>query len=175
MTGASPTTAQGTSWAPPPAEVCSQSSQWSPRPGCSEMYNFALSMMSREHPRKQIARSSTKSALKMSLAIQEGSSLIFSPKHVTARAPPVGTPSSGYNSSESVVPILIWVGRSLRYSDTKQAVCLWGQSCKGFRWCLIARLSHRLSPSQRRDQLPVASEQRHSGDIFQGSPGGRSC
>ena len=41
-----------------------------------------LSMVSRERPRKQIARSSTKSALKMSLAIQEGSSLIFSPKHV---------------------------------------------------------------------------------------------
>ena len=41
-----------------------------------------LSMVSRERTRKQIARSSTKSALKMSLAIQEGSSLIFSPKHV---------------------------------------------------------------------------------------------
>ena len=54
-----------------------------------------LSMVSRERPRKQIARSSTKSALNMSLAIQEGSSLIFSPKHVTARTPPVGTPSSG--------------------------------------------------------------------------------
>ena len=54
-----------------------------------------LSMVSKERLRKQIARSSTKSALKMSLAIQEGSSLIFSPKHVTARTPPVGTPSSG--------------------------------------------------------------------------------
>ena len=54
-----------------------------------------LSMVSRERPGKQIARSSTKSPLKMSLAIQEGSSLIFSPKHVTARTPPVGTPSSG--------------------------------------------------------------------------------
>ena len=52
-------------------------------------------MMSRERPRKQIAGSSTKSALKMSLTIQEGNSLIFSPKHVTARTPPVGTPSSG--------------------------------------------------------------------------------
>ena len=57
----------------------------------------------------------------------------------------------------------------------KQAVCLWGQSCEGLRWCHIAGLSHKLSPSQRRDQLPVASEQRHPGDIFQGSPGGRSC
>ena len=57
----------------------------------------------------------------------------------------------------------------------KQAVCLWGQSCEGLRCCHIARLSHRLSPSQRRDQLPVASEQRHPGDIFRGSPGGRSC
>ena len=54
-----------------------------------------LSMVSRERPWKQIARSSTKSALKMSLAIEEGSSLIFSPKHVTARTLPVGTPSSG--------------------------------------------------------------------------------
>ena len=36
-----------------------------------------LSMVSRERPRKQIARSSTKSALKMSLAIQEGSSTVF--------------------------------------------------------------------------------------------------
>ena len=46
MRGASPTTAQGTSWTPPPAEVCFQSSQWggslSLRPGCSEMYDFAL-------------------------------------------------------------------------------------------------------------------------------------
>ena len=39
-----------------------------------------LSMVSRERPRKQIDRSSTNSALKMSLAMQEGSSLIFSPK-----------------------------------------------------------------------------------------------
>ena len=54
-----------------------------------------LSMVSRDRPRKQIARSSTNSALKMSLAIHEGSSLIFRPKHVTARTPPVGTPSSG--------------------------------------------------------------------------------
>ena len=54
-----------------------------------------LSMVSRERPRKLIARSSTKSALRMSLAIRDGSSLIFSPQHVTARTPPVGTPSSG--------------------------------------------------------------------------------
>ena len=83
----------------------------SPRPWCSEMYDFALtacckclSMVSRERPLKQIARSSTKSALKMSLAIQKGSSLIFSPKHVTARTPPVGTPSSGENSSRECCP-----------------------------------------------------------------------
>ena len=36
-----------------------------------------------------------KECLEDSLAIQEGSSLIFSPKHVAARTPPVGTPSSG--------------------------------------------------------------------------------
>ena len=52
-----------------------------------------LSIVSRERQRKQIARSSTKSALKMSVAIRYGSSLIFSPKHVTARTPPVATPS----------------------------------------------------------------------------------
>ena len=57
----------------------------------------------------------------------------------------------------------------------KQVVCLWGQSCEGLRWCHIARLSHRLSPSQRRDQLPVASEQRYHEDIFQGIPCGRLC
>ena len=78
-----------------------------------------LSMVSRERPRKQIARSSTKSALKMSVAITDGSSLILSPKHVTARTPPVGTPSSGYNSSESVFPIRTRIRRSLRYSYTK--------------------------------------------------------
>ena len=54
-----------------------------------------LSMVSRERPWKQTARSSTKSVLKMSLVMQDGSSLIFSPKHVTARTPPVETPSSG--------------------------------------------------------------------------------
>ena len=54
-----------------------------------------LSMVSRERPWKKIARSSTKSVLKMSMAMRDGSSLIFSPKHVTARTPPVGTPSSG--------------------------------------------------------------------------------
>ena len=32
-----------------------------------------------------------------------------------------------------------------------------------------------LSPSQRRDQLPAASERTRPGDIFQDSPGGRWC
>ena len=65
-----------------------------------------LSMVCRERPWKQIARSSTKSALKMSLAIQEGGSFIFNPKHITA-------------SVESVVQILTRIRRSLRYSETK--------------------------------------------------------
>ena len=65
-----------------------------------------LSMVSRERSLKQITRSSTKSALKMSIAIREGSWLISSPKHLTDWTSPVGTPSSTYNSSESVVPIL---------------------------------------------------------------------
>ena len=54
-----------------------------------------LSMVSRERPRKHFARSSTNSALRTSLAICEFNSSIFSPKHVTARTPLVGTPSSG--------------------------------------------------------------------------------
>ena len=131
-----------------------------------------VSMVSRERPRKQIARSSTKSALKMSLAIQEGSSLIFSPKHVTARTPPVGTPSSGYNSSECRPDSDSWVAGPWDILTQKQAVCLWGQSYQGLGWCHIARLSRRLS---LRDQLPVASEQRHPGDTYNGSPDGRSC
>ena len=84
-----------------------------------------LSMVSRERPRKQIARSSTKSALKMSLAIQEGSSLIFSPKHVTARTPP--------GRIRQRVLSQFWLGfDGLRDILTqKQAICLWGQSCEG--------------------------------------------
>ena len=53
-----------------------------------------LPMVSRERPRKHITGSSTKSALNMSLEIR-ASSLIVSPKHVTAKTPPFGTPSSG--------------------------------------------------------------------------------
>ena len=48
-----------------------------------------LSMVSRQRPRKQITKSSIKSALKMSLAISEGSALDFSSKHIIARTPPV--------------------------------------------------------------------------------------
>ena len=57
----------------------------------------------------------------------------------------------------------------------KQAVCLWGLSCEGLGWYHIARLFHRPSPSQRRDQLPAAFVQRHLGDIFRDSPGGQLC
>ena len=57
----------------------------------------------------------------------------------------------------------------------KQAVCLWGQSCEGLGWYHIARLSHMLSPSQTRDQLPAAFGQMRPGDIFQDSPGGQWC
>ena len=75
-----------------------------------------LSMVFRERPWKQIAMSSTKCALKMSLAIQVGCSLIFNLKHVTARTPPIETPSSGFNSSEccpnsdsdSAFPEIFW-------------------------------------------------------------------
>ena len=57
----------------------------------------------------------------------------------------------------------------------KQAVCLWGQSCEGLEWYHITRLSRKPSPSQRRDRLPAAFVQTHSGDIFQDSPGGQLC
>ena len=57
----------------------------------------------------------------------------------------------------------------------KQAVCLWGQSCEGLKWYHIARLSRRPFPSQRRDRLPAAFVQTHSGDIYQDSPGDRLC
>ena len=70
------------------------------------------------------------------------------------------------SDSDSPVPEIFW---------HKQAVCLWRQSGEGLGWCHIVGLSHRLSPSQRGDLLPVASEQRHPRDIFQGSPGGRLC
>ena len=40
-------------------------------------------------------------------------------KHFVAGTPLVGIPSSGKNSSDSVVPILTRIRRSLRYSDTK--------------------------------------------------------
>ena len=52
-----------------------------------------ISMVSRECLWKYFARSSSKSALKMYLAIQVGSSLIFSPNHITTRTPRVGTPN----------------------------------------------------------------------------------
>ena len=92
MKGVSPTTPQGTLLTPPLAEECCQSSLQ----GVSEhsLPAVNVSMVSRECPQKQIARSSTNSALIMSLTMHEGSSLIFSLKHVTASAPPVGTPSS---------------------------------------------------------------------------------
>ena len=69
----------------------------------------------------------------------------------------------------------LWFCGPLDILTQKQAVCLWGQSCEGLEWCLIARLFHRPFPSQRRGQLPAASVQRYPGDIFQDSPGGQSC
>ena len=116
-------------------------------------------MAFRERPRKWIARSSTNSALKMSLAIQEGSSLTFSAKHVTAMTPPVGTPSSGWTSSE-YGPNSDSDSAVLRYSDTKNR-----QPASEANH--IARLFQRLFPNQRKCQLPVASVQKHPGDVVQ--------
>ena len=53
----------------------------------------------------------------------------------------------------SVVPIETRIRWTLRYSDTKQTVCLLGQSCEGLGWYHIARLSHWLPPSQRRAKI----------------------
>ena len=138
--GANPTTAQGILLIPQLAGVCHQS--WlcgaSGAVKCTTLHLCAanlnpflvahscmaftaccrcLSMVSMERPRKQIARSST-SALKMSMAITDGSSLIFSPKHVTARTPPVGTLLLD-RIHQSVFPIRARILQSLRYSDTK--------------------------------------------------------
>ena len=106
MRGASPTTVWGTLMTPPLAAVCfqfSQSGAFEHGMGavkCANLHLWAanlkpslvahsgmaltacckyLSMVPREHPQKQNARSPTKSALKTSLAIQEGRPLIFSP------------------------------------------------------------------------------------------------
>ena len=133
-----------------------------------------LSMVCRQRPRKQITRSSMNSALKMSFAIHEGSSLSFRQKHVTARTPPVGTPL-GRIRQRVWSQFWLWFCGSLDIPTQKQAVCLWGQSCEGLKWCHISRLFHGPFPSHKRGQLPAASVQRHPGDIFQDSPGGLSC
>ena len=117
--GANPVTAQGVLLFPQRAGVCHWSWLWGvyglcvwvqwnvqlyiyglqtwphsllPNPSMAfTAFCRCLSMVSREHPRKQIATLSTKSALKISMTIRDGSSLIFSPKHVAARTPLVGT------------------------------------------------------------------------------------
>ena len=134
-----------------------------------------LFMVSRERPRKQIDRSSTNSALKMSLAMQEGSSLSSvqnrsQPGHHQLEHPPLGRIRQKVWSQ-------FWLGFCGPWVilRQKQAVCLWGQSCEGLEWYHIARLSRRPSPSQRRDRLPAAFVQTHPGDIFQDSPGDRLC
>ena len=78
-----------------------------------------LSMAWRELPRKQMAKSSTNRALKISGGIWRGKSLILRPKQVTANTPPVGTPSSVPNSSDRVTPTRTLNLRSLRYWETK--------------------------------------------------------
>ena len=102
-----------------------------------------LSMVSRERPRKLIARSSTKSALKMSMAIIDGSSLIVSPKHVTARTPPVGTLLLG-RIHKRVCSRFGLEFCGLWDTQTRQpAVCLWAQSYVGPGWYHIAKWSCR--------------------------------
>ena len=134
MRAANPTTAQGISWTPPLAEVCFQSSPWGvSEPETVVQWNVWLctcGLQTWSHSLSPIPLWHSLSAIDvslwcpesvpknrwpgMSLAIQEGSSLIFSPKHVTARTPPVGTPSSFVreccpnSDSDSPVPEIFW-------------------------------------------------------------------
>ena len=103
-----------------------------------------MSMVSRERPGKQITRSSANSALKMSLAIHEGSSLIFSPKHVTAKKHQLEQLPLGRICQRVWSQFWLWFGGPWDIPTQKQTVCLWGQSCEGLEWCHIARLFHRL-------------------------------
>ena len=66
------------------------------------------------------------------------------------------------SDSDSLVPEILW-------HENRQSA----SEANPVKVSDDAILPHRLSPSQRRDQLPVASEQTHPGDIFRGSPGGR--
>ena len=110
-----------------------------PRSGCGKMSDFTLlgckletiivayscialtacceclSMVSRERPRKQIGRSSTNNALKMSLAIHEGSSDRSTSQqgHHQLEHLPLG------RIHQSMVPILTLSLWYFRYSDTK--------------------------------------------------------
>ena len=128
-----------------------------------------LSMVSRKRPRKQIARSSTK-CFEDVLGNTRGQLINLQSKTCHSKD------TASWNTFLWVEFVRVlsqfWLGFAGLWDilTQKQAVCLWGQSCEGLGWCHIARLSHRLFPSQRRDQLPVASEQRHPGHIFQGSP-----
>ena len=203
MWGVSPTTAQRTSLTPPLAEECCQSwlqgVSWAldrSAVKCMTLHLWAanlkaffvahcciaftacckcLSMVSRERPQKQTARSSTNSALKMSLAIHKGNSLIFSPKMSQRGHHKLGHLPLGRIHPRVWSQFLFWFYGPWDIMTQTQAVSLWGQSCESLEWRHIARLFHRPFPSQRRDQLPAVSVQRHPGDIFEDSPGGRSC
>ena len=203
MRGASPTTVQGTLWTPPPAEVCFQSSQWGvSEPETMVQWNVWLctcGMQTWSHSLSPIPVWHSLPAVNVSLWCPESVLENRSPGHwqrVLWRCPWQYKRAAHLSSVQNMsqpghhqlehLPLgrirqrvlsQFWLGFADPWDilTQKQAVCLWSQSCEGLGWCHIARLSHRLSPSQRRDQLPVASEQRHPGDIFQGSPGGRSC
>ena len=138
-------------------------------------YCRCLSMVSRERPWKQIARSSTK-CFEDVPSNTRGQLINLQSKTCHSQD------TTSWNTflwvefireccpnsdSDSRVPEISW--------DKNRQSCLWGQSYEGLGWCHIAKLSRRLSPRQRRDQLPAASEQKHPGDIFQDSPGGRWC
>ena len=200
MRGASPTTAQVISWTPPLAEVCFQSSQWgalSPRPWCSEMYDFALVGCKPEATPCRPFLYGIHCLLEMSLyGVQRASSKTdrqvidkecFEDVLGNTRRQLINLQSKTFHSQDTAsCNTFLWV-EFVRDccpnsdSDSPVPEKFWHKNRQSaseanpVKVSNDARLSHKLSPSQRRDQLPVASEQRHPRDIFQGSPSGRSC
>ena len=126
-----------------------------------------ISMAWRELPRKQMAKSSTNRALKISGGIWRGKSLILRPKQVTANTPPVGTPSSVPNSSDRVTPT--------RTRKQRWEAFLSIQPCVNHAWYHTARLSRMPFQGQKRDQLLVVCGQRHHGHTSPGWPSGLLC
>ena len=186
----------------PLAEVCFQSSQLgslSPRPGCSEMYDFAFVGCKPETIPWRPFLYGIHCLLYMSLYGVQRASLktdcqvidkeCFEDVLGNTRGQLINLQSKTCHSQDTAswntfpwvefVRVLsqFWLGFAGRWDilTQKQAVCLLGQSCEDLGWYHIAMLSHMLSPSQGTDQMPAALGQMRPGDIFQNSPGGQWC